>query len=308
MNDLQTFTYNNSQVRTVEKNGEPWFVLKDVCDILGLGTPARVAERLDEDEVSLTHLTDSIGRKQEMTVISESGLYNVILRSDKPEAKPFRKWVTAEVLPAIRKTGVYSTPKAEKPSKTPAPEQLTLETSEYHYFPKTHRGEPVITTADFAHFTGINIDAARCFVKRYCKLGTDYYLLEREALAGFKMENPEMRRMCGALIVMTKSAVDKLVKYYNCVDKVPKLPEVRKIEPPAVEVEPSVTSREPKYVTTDEAIVALEVLRFIKNMSENHRQEYDASGDKRMVKRCTEDISAIGKAIKTVGMLVAAGY
>lgn len=192
--------------------------------------------------------------------------------------------------------------------KTPEPEQLTLETSEYHYFPKTHRGEPVITTADFAHFTGINIDAARCFVKRYCKLGTDYYLLEREALADFKMENPEMRRMCGALIVMTKSAVDKLVKYYNCVDKVPKLPEVRKIEPPAVEVEPSTTSLGPKYVTTDEAIVALEVLRFIKNMSENHRQEYDASGDKRMVKRCTEDISAIGKAIKTVGMLVAAGY
>lgn len=117
MNELQTFTYNSLQVRTIEKDGEPWFVLKDVCDILGLGTPARVAERLDDDEVSLTHLVDSLGRKQEMTVISESGLYNVILRSDKPEAKPFRKWVTSEVLPAIRKTGSYKAPKAEKPSK-----------------------------------------------------------------------------------------------------------------------------------------------------------------------------------------------
>ena len=116
MNELQTFTYNNAQFRSITKsNGEKWFVLKDVCDILGLGTPARVAERLDEDEVSLAHLTDSIGRKQEMTIISESGLYNVILRSDKPEAKPFRKWVTSEVLPAIRKTGAYST--NEKPSK-----------------------------------------------------------------------------------------------------------------------------------------------------------------------------------------------
>ena len=111
MNELQIFTYNNSQVRTVEIKAEPWFVLKDVCEILGLGTPARVAERLDEDEVSSTHLTDSIGRKQEMTVISESGLYNVVLRSDKPEAKPFRKWVTAEVLPSIRKTGSYNSVK-----------------------------------------------------------------------------------------------------------------------------------------------------------------------------------------------------
>lgn len=116
MNELQTFTYNSTQVRTLERDGEPWFVLKDVCEILGLGTPARVAERLDEDEVSLTHLADSLGRQQKTTIISESGLYNVILRSDKPEAKPFRKWVTAEVLPSIRKTGSYSV-KPEKPNK-----------------------------------------------------------------------------------------------------------------------------------------------------------------------------------------------
>lgn len=107
MNTLQSFSYENNEVRTVMIDGEPWFVLKDVCRVLGLGTPARVAERLEEDEVSLTHLTDSLGRQQEMTIISESGLYAVILRSDKPEAKPFRKWVTAEVLPRIRKEGGY---------------------------------------------------------------------------------------------------------------------------------------------------------------------------------------------------------
>lgn len=110
MNDMQIFTYNSNEVRTVEMNGEPWFVLKDVCEVLGLTTPARVAERLDGDEVSLTHLIDSMGRQQETTVINESGLYNVILRSDKPEAKPFRKWVTSEVLPSIRKHGAYMTP------------------------------------------------------------------------------------------------------------------------------------------------------------------------------------------------------
>lgn len=108
MNDLQIFTYQQSAVRTVERDGEPWFVLKDVCDVLNLTTPARVAERLDKDEVSQTHLTDSLGRQQETTIINESGLYSVILRSDKPEAKPFRKWVTSEVIPAIRRHGSYS--------------------------------------------------------------------------------------------------------------------------------------------------------------------------------------------------------
>ena len=110
MSNIQIFNYNSVEVRTIQKDGEPWFVLRDVCNVLGLGTPARVAERLDTDEVSQTHITDSMGRQQEMTIINESGLYNVILRSDKPEAKPFRKWVTSEVLPTIRRHGMYATP------------------------------------------------------------------------------------------------------------------------------------------------------------------------------------------------------
>lgn len=110
MNELQIYNYNDKQVRTVEKDGEPWFVLKDVCAILGLTNNRIVADRLDQDEVSQTYVTDSIGRQQETTIINESGLYNVILRSDKPEAKPFRKWVTSEVLPSIRKHGAYMTP------------------------------------------------------------------------------------------------------------------------------------------------------------------------------------------------------
>lgn len=97
----------NKLIRTMELGGEPWFVLRDVCEVLSLSTPAKVAERLDMDEVSQAHITDSMGRPQETTIINESGLYNVILRSDKPEAKPFRKWVTAVVLPSIRKNGGY---------------------------------------------------------------------------------------------------------------------------------------------------------------------------------------------------------
>lgn len=110
MNDLKIWNYNNSaEVRTVMIDNEPWFVLVDVCKILEIARGSKVAERLEEDEVRQTSLTDSLGRQQNTTVINESGLYSVILRSDKPQAKPFRKWVTAEVLPSIRKHGLYAT-------------------------------------------------------------------------------------------------------------------------------------------------------------------------------------------------------
>lgn len=106
MNEMQTFVYSGAEVRTVQKDGAPWFVLKDVCGVLGISKYRDVAERLDPDERGPVRV-DTLGGSQEMTCISESGLYNVILRSDKPEAKPFRKWVTAEVLPAIRRSGGY---------------------------------------------------------------------------------------------------------------------------------------------------------------------------------------------------------
>ena len=109
MNNLQVFNYNGNEVRTIQKDGEPWWVLKDVCGILGISKYRDTASRLDEDERGSVRV-DTPGGEQEMTVINESGLYNVILRSDKPEAKPFRKWVTSEVLPSIRKHGAYMTP------------------------------------------------------------------------------------------------------------------------------------------------------------------------------------------------------
>ncbi|GHU59553.1 antirepressor [Clostridia bacterium] len=94
------------KVRTVEVNGEPWFVLKDVCDILGLTNPTSVAERLDADEVTKLDLGGLSGISN---IVNESGLYTVIVRSDKQNAKQFRKWVTSEVLPSIRKHGMYAT-------------------------------------------------------------------------------------------------------------------------------------------------------------------------------------------------------
>ena len=110
MNELKVFTYENSEIRTVQKEGEPWWVLRDVCDVLEIGNPSMVADRLDDDEKGISRI-DTLGGKQSMAVVNESGLYNVILRSDKPEAKKFKRWVTHEVIPSIRKNGEYVTPK-----------------------------------------------------------------------------------------------------------------------------------------------------------------------------------------------------
>lgn len=110
MQELQTFTYGSANVRTVLIDGNPWFVLRDICTVLGITHIVDTANRLDWDEVGQTDVIDSMGRNQKTYIVNESGLYNVILRSDKPEAKPFRKWVTGEVLPSIRKHGAYMTP------------------------------------------------------------------------------------------------------------------------------------------------------------------------------------------------------
>jgi len=108
-NELQVFSYEGNEVRTVRQGDETLWVLKDVCDVLGLSDTNKVAERLDGDELTRVKFVSG-GQTREMYAVSESGLYNVILRSDKPEAKKFKRWVTHEVLPAIRRHGAYVTP------------------------------------------------------------------------------------------------------------------------------------------------------------------------------------------------------
>lgn len=97
---------------TTDEQGEPWFVLNDICSALGITNTRNVAGRLDEDNVRSADVTDNLGRMRQTNVVNEAGLYEVIIRSDKPEAKVFRRWVTSEVLPSIRKRGGYLTPEA----------------------------------------------------------------------------------------------------------------------------------------------------------------------------------------------------
>ncbi|MGN9012290.1 phage antirepressor [Oliverpabstia intestinalis] len=108
MNKLTIFNYEGNTVRTVMKDGNPWWVLKDVCSVLEIGNSRDVMARLDSDEKGVD-IIDTPGGKQEVSIINESGLYSVILVSRKPEAKKFKRWVTHEVLPSIRRHGLYAT-------------------------------------------------------------------------------------------------------------------------------------------------------------------------------------------------------
>src|SRR5690625_5103814 len=109
MNQL-TKMFEGKELTIIEKGNEPHFLLRDVCNILGIGHVATVRKRLEDDVVSNYPIKDRLGRTQQATFVNEDGLYDVILDSRKPEAKKFRKWITSEVIPSIRKHGAYMTP------------------------------------------------------------------------------------------------------------------------------------------------------------------------------------------------------
>lgn len=111
-NEIQRFDFRGASLRTLtDEEGEPWFVAKDVCDILGMSNPSMAVIALDKDEVAQIDPKDYLGSEnrsnQAVNIVSEPGLYKLIMRSRKPEAKEFQRWVTHEVLPQIRKTGGY---------------------------------------------------------------------------------------------------------------------------------------------------------------------------------------------------------
>ncbi|MPQ74920.1 BRO-N domain-containing protein [Acetobacter senegalensis] len=131
-NNIVQFSFEGTQgqqpqaVRTIMQNGEPWWVLADVCKVLEIGNAPHAASRLDDDEKATIVNSDGQAGSgaQYYTIINESGLYSLILKSRKPAAKRFKKWVTSEVLPAIRKTGGYMVAAPEE-----TPEQIMARTA-----------------------------------------------------------------------------------------------------------------------------------------------------------------------------------
>ena len=111
MNQLQNFNFSGQDVRIITINDEHWFVGKDVADILGYSNSRKaLSDHVDDEDKGVTK-SDTLGGSQNITIINESGLYSLILKSKKPEAKQFKRWVTSEVLPTIRKHGAYMTDK-----------------------------------------------------------------------------------------------------------------------------------------------------------------------------------------------------
>lgn len=112
MNELKIFENTEfGKVRATEINGEAWLVGKDVAEILGYERPTKaVTDHVDSEDRDVVPIQDSIGRMQNTPIINESGLYSLIISSKLPQAKKFKRWVTAEVLPSIRKHGAYMTP------------------------------------------------------------------------------------------------------------------------------------------------------------------------------------------------------
>ena len=112
MSDLNVFAFDSQAVRVVLRDGEPWFAATDVAEVLGYRNAPDMTRMLDEEEKD-TQIVRTPGGNQSLTVINESGMYACVLKSRRPEAKRFRKWVTSEVLPSIRKTGRYEVPPSD---------------------------------------------------------------------------------------------------------------------------------------------------------------------------------------------------
>ncbi len=112
MQEMIPFTYEGTPVRTLSRDGEPWFVLADLCRVLDIANVGNVAARLDVLNIRQTEVENSRGQMRRTLIVNEPGMYEVVLRSDKTEATSFRRWITHEVLPSIRKRGMYATPAA----------------------------------------------------------------------------------------------------------------------------------------------------------------------------------------------------
>ena len=111
------FQFHSTEVRTIDRDGQVWFVADDIAKALTYRTAHDMTRVLDEDERD-THIMRTLGGDQQVTIISESGLYHALLKSRKPEARPFRRWVTAKVLPAIRRSGSFSGTAPQIPNLT----------------------------------------------------------------------------------------------------------------------------------------------------------------------------------------------
>lgn len=166
---MDQFLYEGSPIRVIVKDGTPWWMVKDVCDVLGHSDASTAVRRLDDDE-KLTQTMFVSGQNREVWLVNEPGLYSLILRSRKPDAKRFKRWITHEVLPSIRQTGTYAvaTPKTNAEFLLEVAKQLVeQETRIQHIEERTETAHHRIDSLDAVNVVGDLQQRLTAMVKKY---------------------------------------------------------------------------------------------------------------------------------------------
>lgn len=206
MNELTVFNFNGqNQVRTILRGGEPWFVAKDICEILEIQNTSDAVRSLDEDEL-VSEKAISGGQTREMLCVSESGMYALVMRSNKPQAKAFRKWVTSEVLPTIRKTGQYSQPQQVMSNLLPN-EFTSREFAALHSIALTAglEGNAAIVSADNAMKRLHNVSPLKLLQIELKTPDQQYLLTPTQIAERLKLSGPrEVNRLLAAKNFQTK--------------------------------------------------------------------------------------------------------
>lgn len=183
----------------------------------------------------------------------------------------------------------------------PKPKQLTLETNEYTYTPKTYKGEPVITLADFEHFTGIKPPTARYILKNYCERELDYITITRAALAEFKEENPDVCHAAKSITVLTKRGVETLKDIYDSRVEIPMAAEVERQTPAVIQPREPLPPREP---TTDELLTAIDVFRYLKYIRMKFAREIVSNSETRIADIAQQRVKFCDDAIREIASYI----
>lgn len=249
-NSIITKTDNQfGTVRCIEENGTVLFCASDVAKALGYARPNDAVQAHCLATVK-RRSTISGRRKQEINFIPECDVYRLICHSKLPDAIRFEKWVFEDVVP----NAVHGKQNSE-------PEQLTLETAEYHYYPKTWHGSPVITAADFAHFTGMSKEAVYPYFHKHPNFDIFHYRhLKNAELRDFKAENPSIPRCIADLYIITRKGCECMLRYFGLTADIPILEQNQEelLEQKQKQEEPAIQPR--KVFTAAEYIAALEIL------------------------------------------------
>ncbi len=246
----------------------------------------RFIEGVDYFKISPSEFRTAIGemdyrQQNDITLITESG-YLMLVKSFSDDLA----WTVQRELVNFYFRGRTPAPK---------PKQLTLETNEYTYTPKTYKGEPVITLADFEHFTGIKPPTARYILKNYCERELDYITITRAALAEFKEENPDVCHAAKSITVLTKRGVETLKDIYDSRVEIPMAAEVERQTPAVIK---------PREPTTDELLTAIDVFRYLKYIRMKFAREIVSNSETSIADIAQQRVKFCDDAIREIASYI----